>query len=68
MGGQFFHDVPTCKLLVCVQEKFESESDIQASHDHGLVESLREFDYRDVDPIKYRPFKKEGHDVTMGKL
>ena len=31
------------------------------------VESLRSFDYRDVEPIKYRPFETKQH-VTIGML
>ena len=29
------------------------------------IQSLRDFDYRDVEPIKYRPFKTKYH-VTLG--
>ena len=31
------------------------------------VESLQSFDYRDVEPIKYRPFETKHH-VTIGML
>ena len=31
------------------------------------VESLQSFDYRDVEPIKYRPFETKQH-VTIGML
>jgi len=65
----------TCRYLkgslfrVRVQGNSKSEhTRTNLDSKQSFVEPLPKFDYTTVDPIKYRPFKKRGHDVAMGEL
>lgn len=48
------------------KQKLETKTLKEKSPQDDEIEPLWDFDFRKVDPIKYQPYKTQGH-VTMGK-